>query len=93
MQENEVTQADRDLWEHLYDETDIDGGNEDAVLLMLARHRQQAEDAMRERLIAAVNAERVDAEATGDEGDALYNRALDDAQSAIRAATLSKEGE
>jgi len=41
--------------------------------------------AERERCIAAVLGERVDAEATGEEGDLIYNRALDDGVTAIRA--------
>jgi len=41
--------------------------------------------AERERCIAAVLGERVDALATDEEGDRIYNRALDDAVVAMRA--------
>ena len=49
------------------------------------RHLELGSSAERERCIAAVLGERVDAEATGEEGDQIYNRALDDAVEAIRA--------
>lgn len=37
-------QADREAWERLYEETDIDGGNETVALGILANHAQQARD-------------------------------------------------
>lgn len=60
-------------------------------------HQGQLElawEAHRERCIEAVLAERVDAEATGEESDRAYNRALDDAVAAIRALQVpfTKEG-
>ncbi len=49
------------------------------------RELELGSSAERERCIAAVLGERVDAEATGEECDQIYNRALDDAVAAIRA--------
>lgn len=63
------------------------------AVVFAATVRQQAEDAMRERCLAAVDNEKVDAEATGDEGDALYNRAIEDAYTTIRGIDAGGEGE
>jgi len=49
-----------------------------------ARHRQAAEKATREAIIALAHGEYVDAEATGDEMDAAYNRAINDVIYATR---------
>lgn len=46
-------------------------------------------EAVREACAQACEDERVDADATGDEGDALYNRGIDDCTAAIRALDLS----
>ena len=55
MQDDEVkvTQADRDLWKRMCEAGD-NGAYEDEALAMLAHHRQQAEDAMREWCAAYV---------------------------------------
>lgn len=50
-----------------------------------ARHRQAAEKAQQEMIIALALNEYVDAEATGDDADVAYNRAIDHVVHAIRS--------
>ncbi len=56
-----------------------------------SRQLELGSAAERERCIGAVLGERVDADATGEEGDQIYNRALDDAVTAIRAMPVRVE--
>jgi hypothetical protein len=56
-----------------------------------SRQLELGSAAERERCIAAVLGERVDADATGEEGDKIYNRALDDAVTAISAMPVRGE--